>query len=202
LFSFVVLCFCVQAQIDPRGARPVEHGTRADKCATQREWPFCTSDEWGPKCPSGCRIQGLMDKYDHGVLKGIEKIRKLLDQNSNKHRSLPTSNVPFFLSGSSNNYQNLAQSLRQKITDMKIKIDRQMRILGSHQSVNALLCLLQVDIDIKLRSCKGSCSKYSEHQVDQEIQILRLVVFSGICALLFKQISVLSTPYILKTSSL
>lgn len=32
-----------------------------------------------------------------------------------------------------------------------------------------LLCLLrQVDIDIKLRSCKGSCKSYSEYQVDQD----------------------------------
>lgn len=28
-----------------------------------------------------------MDKYDHGLLKKIEKIRSLLDQNKVKHRS-------------------------------------------------------------------------------------------------------------------
>ena len=31
-----------------------------------------------------------------------------------------------------------------------------------------LLRVCQVDLDIKLRSCKGSCSGYSEHQVDKE----------------------------------
>lgn len=41
----------------------------------------------GYKCPSGCRIQGLMDKYDHSLLKKIEKIRSLLNQNKAKHRS-------------------------------------------------------------------------------------------------------------------
>lgn len=36
-------------------------------------------------------------------------------------------------------------------------------------SVLTAVCLLtQVDIDIKLRSCKGSCERYSEYQVDQE----------------------------------
>lgn len=31
------------------------------------------------------------------------------------------------------------------------------------------LCLLcQVDVDIKLRSCKGSCRSYTEFQVDRE----------------------------------
>lgn len=41
----------------------------------------------GSKCPSGCRIQGLMNKYDHGLQKKTEKIRSLLDQNKVKHRS-------------------------------------------------------------------------------------------------------------------
>ena len=41
----------------------------------------------GPKCPSGCRIEGLMNKYDHGLLKRIEKIRSLLDENTVKQRS-------------------------------------------------------------------------------------------------------------------
>lgn len=34
------------------------------------------------------------------------------------------------LSGNDNNYYDLAQRLRQSITDMKIKIDRQLRILA------------------------------------------------------------------------
>lgn len=34
-----------QGSVDPRGARPVEHRTRAEKCAS-KQWPFCTSDEW------------------------------------------------------------------------------------------------------------------------------------------------------------
>ena len=169
------------AVIDPRGARPVEHGTRADKCATEREWPFCTTDEWGSKCPSGCRIQGLMDKYDHSLLKKIEKIRSLLDQNVAKHRSTDQVSKQTYDylkekltidAGGDNNYYALAQSLRQRITDMKIKIDRQLRLLAAlkdrvkDQVVE--MQRLEVDIDIKLRSCKGSCQGYSEYQVDKE----------------------------------
>lgn len=41
----------------------------------------------GSKCPSGCRIQGLLNKYDHSLLKKVEKIRSLLEQNKAKHRS-------------------------------------------------------------------------------------------------------------------
>ncbi|XP_018518875.1 fibrinogen alpha chain [Lates calcarifer] len=167
--------------IDPRGARPVEHGTRSEKCATQKEWPFCTDDEWYSKCPSGCRIQGLMDKYDHNLLKKIEKIRSLLDQNKAKHRSADQVSKQTYDvlkekltidSGADNNYYDLAQSLRQRITDMKIKIDRQLRILAAlkdrvkDQVVE--MQRMEIDIDIKLRSCKGSCSSYAEYNVDHE----------------------------------
>lgn len=159
----------------------MEQGTRSEKCASQREWPFCTTDEWGPKCPSGCRIEGLMNKYDHSLLKRIEKIRSLLDQNTAKQRSadLATKQTYDYLkdklttdAGHNTNYYDLAQNLRQRITDMKIKIDRQLRILAAlkdrvkDQVVE--MQRLEVDIDIKLRSCKGSCQGYSEFQVDHE----------------------------------
>uniref|UniRef100_A0A669CDX2 C2H2-type domain-containing protein n=1 Tax=Oreochromis niloticus TaxID=8128 RepID=A0A669CDX2_ORENI len=171
----------IGAQIDPRGGRPVEHGTRSEKCATEKEWPFCTDVEWGPKCPSGCRIQGLMEKYDHNMLKKIEKIRSLLDQNKAKHRSADTVSKQTYDylkeklttdAGSDNNYFDLAQTLRQRITDMKIKIDRQVTVLAAlrdrvkDQVIE--MQRLEVDIDIKLRSCKGSCAGYSEYQVDKE----------------------------------
>ncbi|XP_072232892.1 fibrinogen alpha chain isoform X2 [Leuresthes tenuis] len=169
------------AQIDPRGARPVEQGTRSDKCATQREWPFCIDDDWGSKCPSGCRIQGLMDKNDHELLKKIEKIRNLLDQNRAKHRSADQVSKQTYSylkekltvdAGHGNNYYDLAQSLRQRILDMKVKIDRQLRVLSAlkdrvKDQVTEMQ-RLEVDIDIKLRSCKGSCAGYTEYQVDHE----------------------------------
>lgn len=41
----------------------------------------------GPKCPSGCRIQGLMNNYDIELLKKIERIKNLLDQNKAKFRT-------------------------------------------------------------------------------------------------------------------
>uniref|UniRef100_A0A4W5L9G6 Fibrinogen alpha/beta/gamma chain coiled coil domain-containing protein n=1 Tax=Hucho hucho TaxID=62062 RepID=A0A4W5L9G6_9TELE len=117
--------------LSPRGTRPVEHGYKADKCATERSWPFCSDDDWGPKCPSGCRIQGLVDKADHSLLKRIEKIRKLLDQSRAKHRSRLTSNAGEILYRDDNSFYDLAERLRQRIVDIKIKIDRQLRILNA-----------------------------------------------------------------------
>ncbi|KAJ4921138.1 hypothetical protein JOQ06_024722 [Pogonophryne albipinna] len=167
--------------LDPRGARPVEQGTRSDKCATEKEWPFCTDEQWGSKCPSGCRIQGLLDKYDHGTLKKIEKIRSLLDQNRAKHRSADQVSKQTYdylkekltlESGNDNSYFDLAQSLRTRITEMKIRIDRQLRVLAAlKQRVKDQvddMQRLEIDIDIKLRSCKGSCQTYAKYDVDQD----------------------------------
>ncbi|XP_072314907.1 fibrinogen alpha chain [Eucyclogobius newberryi] len=169
------------AQIDPRGARPVVPNTRSEKCATQKEWPFCTDDEWGPKCPSGCRIQGLLEKYDHTFLKKVERIRSLLDQSNAKHRSADQVSKQTFdflrekltlHSGNDNNYLDVAQTLRQRITDMKIKIDQQLQVLGAlKERVRdqvADMQRLEVDIDMKLRTCKGSCKAYNSYEVDGE----------------------------------
>ncbi|KAM6909410.1 fibrinogen alpha chain [Xenentodon cancila] len=167
--------------LGPRGARPVEHGTRSETCASEKEWPFCTDDDWGSKCPSGCRIQGLMDKHDHDLLKKVEKIRSLLDQYKAKHRSADQGSKQTYDylrdkltvdAGSDNNYYDLAQSLRKRITDMKIKIDRQMRILSAlkdrvKDQVTEMQ-RLELDIDIKIRACKGSCATHHEYQVDRE----------------------------------
>ncbi|KAM9717634.1 uncharacterized protein ACNS7B_021255 [Menidia menidia] len=183
-FALLLLCLIPVALtqvVDPRGARPVEHGTRSEKCAAQREWPFCLDVDWGSKCPSGCRVQGLMDRSDNDLLRKIERIRNLLDENRARYRSTDQVSKQTYSylkekltidSGNDNSYYDLAQNLRQRISDLKMKIDRQLKILGAlkdrvRDQVTDMQ-RLEVDIDIKLRSCKGSCSGYVEHRVDLE----------------------------------
>ncbi|XP_062373179.1 fibrinogen alpha chain-like [Sardina pilchardus] len=169
------------AQIDPRGNRPVEHGHKADKCASEKTWPFCTDDDWGPKCPSGCRIQGLLDKTDNDLLTRIDKIRRLLDDNRQKYRSTDQSSKQTYdylrdrltsSSGNDNKYMSLAESLRQRIVEVKIKIDRQLNILEALKARVREQVIemqrLEVDIDMKLRNCKGSCAEYAEFSADRE----------------------------------
>uniref|UniRef100_A0A3B5A9I0 Fibrinogen alpha chain-like n=1 Tax=Stegastes partitus TaxID=144197 RepID=A0A3B5A9I0_9TELE len=216
--GLLVCLVCVAsslADFDPRGARPVEHGTRSEKCATEKEWPFCTDDEWGPKCPSGCRIQGLLDKYDHGVVKRIEQIRSLLDQNKAKHRSADQVSKQTYDylkekltldAGNNNNYYDLAQSLRQRITDMKIKIDRQLRVLAALKDrvkdQVTQMQRLEVDIDIKLRSCKGSCASYSEHQVDLDSYVTLEKQVQQLDSQLDQNVESVGTLYVMKSKPL
>ncbi|KAI5086784.1 fibrinogen alpha chain precursor, partial [Silurus meridionalis] len=167
--------------LKPRGPRPVEPGFKADKCATEKDWPICTDDEWGRKCPSGCRIQGLLDQTDHEILGKIDKIRKLLDEGKKLHRSTDqeSKNTYNYLrerlvsnAGNDNRFTSLAEQLRQRIVELKIKIDRQLRVLEAvkAQIKNQFLDVqrLEVDIDMKLRSCKGSCASYVDFSVEKE----------------------------------
>ncbi|MBN3316220.1 FIBA protein, partial [Atractosteus spatula] len=163
-----------------RGPRPVEHGSKA-ACTSQKEWPICLDEDWGPKCPSGCRIQGLLTKADKDLADKIDKIRKFLDENRNKYRSADqiTKTTYDVLreklvldTGADNRFQNLADQLRQRIIDMKLKIDQQIRLLIALKSrvrdqVNEMQ-RIEVDIDIKIRSCKGSCASAHEYRVDRD----------------------------------
>ncbi|MGH0145329.1 UNVERIFIED_CONTAM: hypothetical protein FKN15_002691 [Acipenser sinensis] len=69
-----------------RGPRPVEQGYKS-QCATEKEWAACTDDDWGLKCPSGCRIQGLLSQADRDIAERIDRIRKFLEENRNRYKS-------------------------------------------------------------------------------------------------------------------
>ncbi|XP_016105826.1 fibrinogen alpha chain-like [Sinocyclocheilus grahami] len=118
---------------------------------------------------------------NHDILKKIEKIRRLLDEGRKLYRSADqvSKNTYTYLrerltssAGNDNRYTTLAEQLRQRITDIKIKIDRQLRLLDALKSQVkdqvVVIQRLEVDIDIKLRTCKGSCASYSEFSVDRE----------------------------------
>ncbi|KAK7162140.1 hypothetical protein R3I94_004705 [Phoxinus phoxinus] len=181
LFVVVSSALSEDTVVNPRGARPIEHGYKAQDTCQTKEWPMCTDDDWGSKCPSGCRVQGLMDKADHDILKKIERIRSLLDEGRKLYRSADQVSKTTYTylrerltstAGTDNRYASLADQLRQRITDIKIKIDRQLRLLDALKSQVKdqviVMQRLEVDIDIKLRTCKGSCASYSEFTVDKE----------------------------------
>ncbi|KAK5893106.1 hypothetical protein CgunFtcFv8_006010 [Champsocephalus gunnari] len=217
LVFLTLLCVAstLAEHLDPRGARPVEQGTRSDKCATEKEWPFCTDEQWGSKCPSGCRIQGLLDQYDHGTLKKIEKIRSLLDQNRATHRSADQVSKQTYdylkekltlESGNDNSYFDLAQSLRTRITDMKIRIDRQLGALAAlKQRVKDQvddMQRLEIDIDIKLRSCKGSCQTYAKYDVDQDSLMTLQKQVDQLDSQAAQNIEAVGTLYVMKSRPL
>ncbi|KAJ3585417.1 hypothetical protein NHX12_014136 [Muraenolepis orangiensis] len=134
----------------------------------------------GPKCPSGCKLLGLMDKHDHEILKKITRIRTLLEKNQAQYSSTDRISKQTYdylrdrltiTAGGDNSYYETSQRLRQRIVDMKIKIDRQLKLMSTMKeqikSQVAEMKRMEVDIDMKLRGCKGSCKTYAEFSVDQ-----------------------------------
>uniref|UniRef100_A0AAY4CX40 Fibrinogen C-terminal domain-containing protein n=1 Tax=Denticeps clupeoides TaxID=299321 RepID=A0AAY4CX40_9TELE len=201
--------------LDVRGPRPVEHGYKPDKCATEKEWPFCSDDDWGPKCPSGCRIQGLLSKTDHELLTKIEKIQRLLDEHDGKYRSTDVESKKTYEdirerltsdAGNDNKYMTLAEQLRQRIVEIKMKIDRQLRLL---QSLKARvkeqiieMQRLEVDIDIKLRACKGSCAGYAQFSVDKDSYVSMEKQMDHLEAMRFQSVETVSSLKMMKSRPL
>ncbi|XP_026861972.2 fibrinogen alpha chain [Electrophorus electricus] len=223
-YSFLYLCIVLSTAlsdetqpkvVDPRGARPVEHGYKADSCVTEKEWPICTDDDWGRKCPSGCRIQGLLEKTDGELTSKIDKIRKLLDEGRKMHRSADqvskeTHNYlrERLVSGSDTDsrYASLAEQLRQRIVEMKIKIDRQIKMLEAlkaHVKDQVItMQRLEVDIDIKLRSCKGSCARYAEFSVDKESYVALDKQMDRLDSIRTQSVETVSTLKVMKSKPL
>ncbi|XP_016432191.1 fibrinogen alpha chain-like [Sinocyclocheilus rhinocerous] len=215
LFVVVSSALSEDTVVNPRGARPIEHGYKAQDTCKTNEWPMCTDDDWGTKCPSGCRIQGLIDKADHDIIKKIDKIRRLLDEGRKLYRSTDqvSKNTYTYLrerltssAGNDNRYSTLAEQLRERITDIKIKIDRQLRLLDALKSQVkdqvVVIQRLEVDIDIKLRTCKGSCASYSEFSVDRESYVALEKQMDNLNALRVQSVETVSSLGIMKSRPL
>ncbi|XP_007496272.1 fibrinogen alpha chain [Monodelphis domestica] len=159
-----------------RGPRVVE---RVQSSCKETDWPFCSDDDWTYKCPSGCRIKGLMDETNEDFTNRVTKIRNLLfdHQRNNKDSSSVTRNIMELLRGNmandntNNNALNqVTEDLRRRIEVLKRKVTEQVQNIVSLQTNirNQLVEMkrLEVDIDIKIRSCKGSCSRSLDRELD------------------------------------
>ncbi|XP_072262042.1 fibrinogen alpha chain [Pyxicephalus adspersus] len=148
-------------------------------CKQEKNWQVCSDDDWGPKCPSGCRVQGLATQTDKEFSKRIDAIKlKLKDGESNfKSIDIRTKETYEFIKSNlvaaqqtDGAYNQVTENLRRKIDVLKIKVNNQIdriRLLQRNLRDQVVeMKRLEVDIDIKLRSCKGSCAKSVDYNVD------------------------------------
>ncbi|XP_062430726.1 fibrinogen alpha chain [Rhea pennata] len=163
-----------------RGPRIVEHASPAG-CRSDKSWPICADDDWGSKCPSGCRMQGLIDETDQDYNHRIDKIKKLLADSQNNYKKsnqiiVQTVNVlkPDLDSAQQldETYGQVSAELRRRIVTLKQRVVTQVnRIKALQNSIHNQVTeikRLEVDIDIKIRACKGSCAKSFDYHVDKE----------------------------------
>ncbi|XP_069711841.1 fibrinogen alpha chain [Phaenicophaeus curvirostris] len=163
-----------------RGPRIMEHMYQAT-CQYEKNWPICADDEWGTKCPSGCRMQGLIDETDKDFHHRTDKIKKLLAENQNNYKKsnrivVETVNVlkPNLDSAQQTDetYGHVSGELRRRIVTLKQRVLTQVnRIKALQSSIQEQVVemkRLEVDIDIKIRACKGTCARSFDYKVDKE----------------------------------
>ncbi|NXT87744.1 FIBA protein, partial [Anhinga rufa] len=163
-----------------RGPRPGEHMSQST-CQYEKSWPICADDDWGTKCPSGCRMQGLIDETDQDYSHRIDTIKKLLAENQNNYKKsnriiVETINTlkPNLDSAQQidDTYGHVSGELRRKIVTLKQRVVTQVNRIKALQSSIQDQVLemkrLEVDIDIKIRACKGTCARSFEYHVDKE----------------------------------
>nr|XP_058922062.1 fibrinogen alpha chain [Kogia breviceps] len=161
-----------------RGPRLVEKGQSACK---ESDWPFCSDEDWNYKCPSGCRMKGLIDEVNQDFTNRINKLKNsLFDyQKNNKDSTILTRNIIDILRGdftnsknNENTFSQVSEDLRSRIEILKRKVIEQVQHIHLLQKNvrDQLIDMkrLEVDIDIKIRSCKGSCTRALERKVDLE----------------------------------
>ncbi|XP_074679076.1 fibrinogen alpha chain [Strix aluco] len=163
-----------------RGPRIVEHMSQST-CHYEKNWPICADDDWGTKCPSGCRMQGLIDETDQDYSHRIDKIKKLLSENQDNYKKsnriiVETINVlkPNLDSAQQidETYGHVSGELRRRIVTLKqrvvIQVNRIKALQSSIQEQVMEMKRLEVDIDIKIRACKGTCARNFDYHVDKE----------------------------------
>ncbi|KAM6148022.1 fibrinogen alpha chain [Erethizon dorsatum] len=158
-----------------RGPRLVEKHQSACK---ETDWPFCSDEDWGNKCPSGCRMKGLIDEVNQDFTNRINKLKNsLFDYQKNNKDSNTYRNIMEVLRGefakannNDNTYNQVSEDLRSRLEILRRKvIEKAQQIQLLQNNVRAQLIdmkRLEVDIDIKIRSCKGSCSRALSREVN------------------------------------
>ncbi|XP_029809156.1 fibrinogen alpha chain [Suricata suricatta] len=159
-----------------RGPRVLGH--QHSHCR-ETDWPFCADEDWNYKCPSGCRMKGLIDEVNQDFTNRINKLKNSLFeyQKNNKDSNSLTANIMELVRGdfaTSNNNDNtfsqVSEDLRSRIVILKRKVLEQVQHIQLLQKNvrDQLIDMkrLEVDIDIKIRSCQGSCSRALERRTD------------------------------------
>uniref|UniRef100_A0A4W3IE84 Fibrinogen C-terminal domain-containing protein n=1 Tax=Callorhinchus milii TaxID=7868 RepID=A0A4W3IE84_CALMI len=132
----------------------------------------------GPKCPSGCRIQGLMDHEDRKTDDRVRKIRQMLDDYSKTYESthMKTFLIEFLSFSapldSGTTYYKLVDSLNSRLASLQDRLNHQTtKIQLLKESIFQQfeeIIRLEIDIDIKIQACKGSCVKSFVYDINKE----------------------------------
>ncbi|XP_078268990.1 fibrinogen alpha chain-like [Rhinoraja longicauda] len=169
-----------EASLAPHGPQPVKVVDPRSACM-EKEWPSCTADHWGAKCPSGCRMQGLIQAQHQQSDERVQVIQQMLENYSkmsgNTHVTVneAVNRIRQSLNGLGkfgDTYFQLVDHVNSRFTNLQNRINDQIvklrllqkSILEQFRSITRL----EVDIGIKLQSCKGSCAESVVYKINNE----------------------------------
>lgn len=148
---------------------------------TYPTYPLCSDDETEDKCPSGCQLEGLIDAADDNVHKRLRKICERIQQTEDITSSVMRESVQFYGSQRKTiiqtymqelRYAEFAEGLQRNLTFLhKRSAELAKELQKAHQLLLSQITemhRLEVDVDIKIRACKGSCKQTFDHAVDNE----------------------------------
>ncbi|XP_042368252.1 fibrinogen alpha chain [Plectropomus leopardus] len=140
---------------------------------------LCSDDDWGSKCPSGCRLQGLISQMESKVERKLQAVCKratLYEDAAEKSVTVmkrvygATRRVFINRHESELKFVELAERLARNLTSLRKRSSRLSlqlgELRGNVQTQLEDLYRMEVDIDIKLRACSGSCRVALPFSVD------------------------------------
>ncbi|XP_073722279.1 fibrinogen alpha chain isoform X2 [Misgurnus anguillicaudatus] len=85
---------------------------RFGQCPIRLTYPLCSDDEMEAKCPSGCRLEGLIDAADENIHKRVKNICEMIQQNESVSSLVNRELVQFYGSRRKKYIQTYMQELR------------------------------------------------------------------------------------------
>ncbi|XP_059819324.1 fibrinogen alpha chain [Hypanus sabinus] len=168
-----------EASLTAGRAQPGEMVDVQSECT--EKWLICTDDNWGSKCPSGCRMQRLIDVKNQQNDERIQEMQHMLKNYSKMFGGTDitvakvVNRIRQSLDGLGefgDTYYQLVDDMNSKLISLQYKINNQSvklrllkkRVLKQFRSITGF----EIDIALKMRSCKGSCNMPFIYNINSE----------------------------------
>ncbi|XP_048091973.1 fibrinogen alpha chain [Alosa alosa] len=160
------------------------HGSvssRYSRCPAKPSYSLCSDDQWTDKCPSGCRLDGLIDATETDFHRRLGQVCSQAQTYQSAissamlmttaiyytHRKIIVKNYVAELRYAER-FEDLQRNLtllQRRSTELSRKLHK-IHSLVQQQIID--MRRMEVDIDIKLRACHGSCKHTFVHHIDHD----------------------------------
>ncbi|XP_061109054.1 fibrinogen alpha chain [Conger conger] len=154
---------------------------RGPWCPADSQPPLCTDEDWDIKCPSGCRLQGHIDTTEQSLLDHFGQIcgRAKEDRHKAEKTMLWTTQiyganrktiVENYVAEAK--YLEILDKLQKNLTSLRSHAtELSMKMKSQYERIKQQIAAIyrtEVDIDIRIRACQGSCKNAEVYNIDKE----------------------------------